>query len=190
MSTERLQRLTPADLDDQQREVYEAIAGGPRAQGKQVFALKGGDGALNGPFGLMLHVPGLGIVLQELGAAIRYRTSLTARCREIAILEVAAAEDSDFERYAHERVAESIGMSASEIEALRTRKFTSEDAQEQAVAELSRSVIDSKEPTDAEYQRWISALGHEQVLETVVLVGYYGTLAAMMRVFAVVAPSD
>lgn len=190
MSAERLHRLTPADLSQQQREVYEAIAGGPRAQGKQVFDLKDGDGALNGPFGLMLHVPGLGSALQELGAAIRYRTSLTARCREIAILEVAAAEDSDFERYAHERVAESIGMSAEEIRTLRSREFTSDDSREQAVADLSRHVIDGVEVSDEQFAQWASALGHEQMLETIVLVGYYRTLAAMMRIFAVAAPSD
>ena len=75
-----------------------------RTAGPQHFALADQDGALVGPFGIMLHAPALGGPLQDLGAAIRYRTSLSAQVREIAILSIAAATDSAFERYAHERV--------------------------------------------------------------------------------------
>ena len=59
--TDRLRRLTPDELDGQQRSVYDSIAGGDRAKGVQHFPLTAEDGSLNGPFGVMLYAPsGLG----------------------------------------------------------------------------------------------------------------------------------
>jgi hypothetical protein len=105
--------LVPADLDDQQRALYDAIAGGPRAAGPRLFALTDAAGRLNGPFNAMLFAPEVGTALQDLGAAIRYRSSLTARIREMAILAVAAHWDSAFERYAHEAVGRAAGRPGS-----------------------------------------------------------------------------
>ena len=101
----RVQPFEPGALAPAQRELFEAIAGGPRAQGPQHFALTRPDGSLRGPFNAFLLAPELGGALQDLGAAIRYRGALTDRTREIAILLVAAHWDSEFERESHEAVA-------------------------------------------------------------------------------------
>jgi 4-carboxymuconolactone decarboxylase len=101
----RIPKLPPAELDDEQRALYDAIAGGRRAQGRQLFRLSDADGCLEGPFNAFLLQPRLGSALQALGAAVRYETALDDRSREIAILVVAAHWHSDFERYAHEAVA-------------------------------------------------------------------------------------
>src|SRR5262245_36540217 len=95
----RLRKLAPATLDDAQRSVYEAIAGGRRAQGPQRFRLVDADGGLEGPFNAFLLQPRLGHALQALGAAVRYETSLSDRARELAILVVAVEHDSAFEWY-------------------------------------------------------------------------------------------
>jgi 4-carboxymuconolactone decarboxylase len=100
----RIPRLAPAELDGEQRALYDAIAGGRRAQGPQLFRLTDADGRLEGPFNAFLLQPRLGSALQALGTAVRYETRLSDRCREIAILVVAAHWRSDFERYAHEAV--------------------------------------------------------------------------------------
>jgi 4-carboxymuconolactone decarboxylase len=185
---ERLPRLIESDLDEAQREVYRAISGGPRAAGPQLFALQDDRGALNGPFGLMLHVPELGLPLQELGSAIRYRTALTDRSREIAILKVAVSCASDFEWYAHERVARAVGISDAELADLRNAAFRPPDPAEAAVAELCDLLLDGADVDDERYQKLSDALGAERLFEVTVLVGYYRTLAALMDVFAVGAP--
>ena len=100
----RLPDLAPEDLDPEQRALYDAIVGGPRGTGTQHFPLTTRQGALTGPFGVMVHGPVLGRPLQELGSALRHETGLSDRVREVAILTVAAATRSEFERYAHERV--------------------------------------------------------------------------------------
>src|SRR3954447_23070167 len=100
----RLASLTKEQLDPEQLDLYQRIVGGPRASGPKDFALTDGARVVVGPLGVMVPAPALGHPLQDLGAPIRYRTGLSARVREIAILSVAAATDSAFERYAHQRV--------------------------------------------------------------------------------------
>lgn len=184
----RLAPLTPEDLGPDQREVYDAIASGPRASGQQLFELKSADGSLNGPFGIMVLAPAVGMQLQELGAAIRYRTSMTDRGREIAILIVAVATASEFEWYAHERVGRAAGLSTAELDALREGRFVSDDPHEDAVARLCSALVRDERIDDEEFAQVVGVLGQAQVAEVTTLVGYYRTLAQLMDVFAVRAP--
>jgi 4-carboxymuconolactone decarboxylase len=186
----RLPDLAPADLDDSQRSLYDVIVGGPRGSGPQHFALTTPDGALTGPFGVMVHEPALGRPLQELGSAIRYGTGLTGRVREIAILAVAVATDSAFERHAHERVGRATGLSDDELGALADGTFDSCDAVERAAYGLCRRLLDDRSRlTDEEYADLVGALGTTTVTELVVLVGYFRTLAQLLDVFDVGAPA-
>ena len=111
----RLPWWTPEELDDTQREVYEAIVGGHRTLDRQHFRVIDAQGRLEGPFNAMLFAPAVGLALQHLGAAVRYFTSLSDRIRETAILQVARHHRSDFEWYAHERVGIASGLNRSEI---------------------------------------------------------------------------
>ncbi|BBZ01464.1 hypothetical protein MCHIJ_09010 [Mycolicibacterium chitae] len=179
----RLSSLTPAELTEAQRVVYDGITGGDRLKGTQHFPVVADDGSLNGPFGIMLHAPGIGDLLQQLGAAIRYRTGLTARIREIGILLVAAALDSEFEWWAHERVARAVGFSDAELEQLSQGTFTSADAAEQAAADLCGILLTAGAVSDEDYARYAEVLGTEAIIELTTLVGYYRTLAQLMSVF-------
>lgn len=179
----RLPRLTPADLDPEQRDLRERIVGGPRASGPRLFDLEHDDGTLTGPFGVMLHHPVLGAPLQEVGAALRYRTGLPDRTREIAILAVAAATDSAFERHAHEAVGRSVGLTDAELTALAEQRFTSTDPAEQAAYDLCRRLL-AGDPVlaDEGYDALARVLGQPAITELTVLVGYYRLLADLMHV--------
>ena len=190
MPTSRLPKLTKAELDHEQLSLHAKITSGPRASGPQYFALQDEQGTLNGPFGVMLHAPGLGGPLQELGAAIRFRRHLTSRVREIAILAVAAATDSAFERYAHERVGLAAGLNEAELAALRAGSFVSDNPTEAAAHALCVRLLHQPGPLgDADYQNAEAILGSEGILELTVLVGYYRMLAQLMNVFGIDAPS-
>lgn len=188
--SERLRRLTPADLDEAQRAVYEAIAGGDRAKGTQHFPLKADDGSLNGPFGVMLHAPGLGMTLQQLGADIRFRTDLPLRLREIVILQVAHAVGSPFEWWAHERVGRAAGLTEVELMQLSLGSFQSDDEHESAAFAFCAVLLSSSTVSDAEFAAASSVLSTSQMIDLTVLVGYYRTLAQMMEVFAIGTPTE
>ncbi|HET6625867.1 MAG TPA: carboxymuconolactone decarboxylase family protein [Nocardioidaceae bacterium] len=181
----RLEPIPPETLDGEQRELYGAITGGPRARGPQTFALTRDDGTLRGPFNAMLLSPALGGALQELGATIRYRSTLPARTREIAILTVAAHWDSAFERSAHEAVGASVGLSEDELAAIRAGRVpVLGDAHENACAHLVRAMVDG-DVDDATWDRHAETAGNRTVLELTTVVGYYATLALQLRVFRV-----
>lgn len=187
----RLPDLDLADLTDAQRELRERIVGGPRGSGAQHFPLTTSDGALTGPFGVMLHEPALGAPLQELGSAVRYATGLTDRVREIAVLTVAAATDSAFEQWAHERVGRAAGLHDTELAALADGCFTSVDTTEQAAYEFCRRLLeDTSHVDDDAYATLRDTLGTTTITELVVLVGYYRTLAQLLDVFDVGVPDE
>jgi 4-carboxymuconolactone decarboxylase len=183
----RLEPLPPERLDDAQRALYEAITGGPRAQGTQHFALTDGAGRLNGPFDGFLRSPAIGEALQGVGAAVRYRSHLTPRVRESAILLVSAHWDSAFERHAHEAVGRSIGLTDDELSALRDGAVpASADHGERGRLEVVQALLRG-DLTDAEWSRLAPAVGEQDVFELTALVGYYATLALQLRVFRVSA---
>lgn len=186
----RLARLLPGDLDAEQREVYDSIAGGDRAKGKQLFPLADEDGALNGPFGVMLHAPAVGGPLQELGSAIRFRTQMTDRTREVAILQVAQSLGSAFEWWAHERVGRAAGLTDEEITAISIGSFTGRDDREQASYEVVANLLQSSTVTDDEFDRASAVLGERDLVELSVLVGYYRTLAQTMSLFDIGVPAE
>lgn len=185
----RLPSLTPEELSDRQREVYEQIAGGRRTQGPQLFALTDDRGALTGPFNAFVHAPDIGAALGALGESIRYQGSLSDRIREIAILSVAAYHRSAFEWYAHERVARHIGLSDDEISAIRRLVPVELPSDAEVLAyEVCRVVLRDRDVPDALYGRAIDELGTAAVVELVMLVGYYQSLALLLSVFHVAAP--
>ena len=180
----RIPLLAPAQLDAQQRGLYDAITGGPRAAGPQRFPLTHADGSLTGPFNALLLSPAVGSALQELGASLRYRTTLDDRSREIAILVVASRWNSAFEREAHEAVARGLGFTDSELEALREERASAFEGHERAIARTVRALLDG-DLDDGEWDAAASVLGAAVVFELTTLVGYYATLALQLRIFRV-----
>ena len=185
----RLPRLAPAELDAEQRTLYDAIAGGRRAQGPQRFRLTDADGCLEGPFNAFLLQPRLGSALQALGAAVRYETGLDDRCREIAILVVAAHWRSAFEWHAHEAVGRSVGLGDAELDAIRDGQLAALDGRGGVVARTVAALAARGDLADAEYRQAVGEVGEAGLFELLTLVGYYATLALQLRVFRVAAPA-
>ena len=186
----RIGKLAPSSLDEEQRSLYDAIAGGRRAQGPQLFRLVDENGRLEGPFNAFLLQPRLGSALQALGSSVRYDTRLDDRCREIAILVVAAHWRSDFEWYAHEAVARSAGLDDADLAAVREGRHTALTGPEAVVARTAAALVVRGDLDDAEYLEAVEVVGTAGLFELLTLVGYYATLALQLRVFRVPAPDD
>ncbi len=186
----RLPHLTPDQLDPEQRALRDAIVTGPRATGPQLFELVDAQGRLNGPFGVMLHSPAVGGALSELGTALRYRSILSARLREIAILAVAAHWSSDFEQYAHEPIGRATGLTDVQIEALAAGvEVELDDPAEATGLRIVRALLTRADLADEEYAEGREMLGEQALVELTALVGYYATLALQLRVFRVGVPA-
>lgn len=183
---QRIEKFRPGTLTPDQSAVYDAVAGGARARGVQHFPLRDEDGCLVGPFNAFLLSPRIGLTLQELGAAIRFESSLTPRERELAILLVAHDCASEFEWYAHERVGRAAGVTQAELDTIRSNgRVELQEPRESAVCNAVTAILDVGDVDDALYEVLTPILGAELIFELVTLIGYYQMLALQLRVFRV-----
>jgi 4-carboxymuconolactone decarboxylase len=186
----RLPVLSSEEMTADQVDLYREILGGPRGQGPRAVLLSSGAGGLAGPFNAMLYAPEVGHALQNLGAAIRFKTDLAPRIREAAILVVAQAWDSAYEQESHEVLGRDAGLTDEEIAALRDGAdpgFT--DKKEQVAYQVVRALTSpAADLDDEEYATAVDTLGEQTLLELSTLVGYYATLALQLRIFRVPGP--
>lgn len=179
-------RLPPSSLDDEQRDLYETITGGPRGGSDAAFAVTDAEGRLRGPFAAMLLAPALGDPVQALGSAIRFASSIDDRTREIAILTVARVLASTFERDAHEAVARRLGMTDDELEAIRRGDLASLTARERSAATLVAALVTGDGETEDAGQANFTS---RELYELTVLAGYYRMLATQLRFFRLDDPA-
>jgi alkylhydroperoxidase family enzyme len=179
----RVQPPTLAELSAAQRAVHEAIVSGPRGTGRTV-PLADEDGRLAGPFGLMLLAPQVGQALQQVGAALRFGSGLSVRCRELATLTVAARLGSAFEWWAHERIAATAGITPEQMQRVLDGSVPDGlDEQERVVVLVTGQLVERRSLTDEEYARAEDILGRALLAELTWLVGYYAALALALEVF-------
>jgi 4-carboxymuconolactone decarboxylase len=187
----RLELLSPQDMDDAQRALYDAITGGPRSSQRGTVPITDSDGRLVGPFAVMLLSPEVGDAVQRVGAALRFTTSLTAREREVAILAVAAGARCDFEWLAHSAAARNAGITKPQRDSIRDGRVPEGLSEtEYAACRLAQTMTAARKLADADYEAGMSVLGQAKLAELTWLVGYYSALALALAVFRPALPGS
>ncbi len=187
-TTGRLPWPTRDELDEDASAVYDAIVASRGGSGAGGSGPVGADGRLLGPFNAMLFNPVVGDALQALGAAIRYRSSLADRVRELAILTVAAHRHSAFEWHAHEPLAIAAGLDRAKLEHVRDADGNGLEGADALVHRCVRTLLTDRDLGDDDVTGLQELLGVTGVVELVTLVGYYDLLALSMRTFRVELP--
>jgi alkylhydroperoxidase family enzyme len=187
----RLDLMPVAEMDAAQRALYDAITGGPRASQAGTVPITDEAGRLVGPFAVMLLSPEVGDAVQRVGAKIRFATALSGRERELAILTVAGARRSDFERLSHEPAARNVGLDQAQIDAaLAGRMPDGLTEAETMVCRLAQAMSTDRQLTDEDYDAALALLGEARLAELTWLVGYYSALALALAVFRPVLPDS
>jgi alkylhydroperoxidase family enzyme len=188
MQTGRLPWLTRAELDASQGALHESITGGPRAQ-TRAFPMTDEEGRLYGPFNAMMFEPVVGAVVSELGVAIRYRSLIPDRMREVAICEVAATCRSEFEWFAHAAIARGLRVSEPDLDAIRTGgETTGLEPDETLARRLAHELVTKRDLGDADYAQGVERLGLGVLVDLVFLVGFYATISTTLATFRVPLP--
>lgn len=172
----RLPELSLDDLDETQRKIAEDIMSGPR-------------GSLSGPFRPWLLSPVLADRAQQLGAFVRFDTSLPPRLSELAILFTAQKWRAQFEWYAHAPPARAGGLGAAVIEAIKCGErppFDKDD--EAAVYDFCRELYETRRVSDATYRAVVAHLGEPGAVDLVGILGYYALVSMTLNVFQVPLP--
>ena len=179
--TPRLPVLDEAQMSEAQRSLMEAIRSGPR--GKSITP--------RGPFAVWLHAPEFGHLAQALGGHCRYKTALSPRVSEFAILCTARLWRAQYEWFAHAPMAEKAGVKAKTIADLRAgREPKSAPKDERAIYAFIRELYKTRRVSDRTYKRVHAFLGDSGTVELVGILGYYVLISMTLNVFRMMPPAD
>lgn len=177
----RLKDISDEQMTTLQRSLRDAIYSGPRGIRKK----------LTGPFQIWLNAPELGQLAQSLGAHVRYKTSLSPRQSETAILTTAQLWKAQYEWFAHAPQAEKAGVkpkTIKDIQAGRMPKTATKD--ERAIIDFVKELYKSRRVSDKTYKRVHAFLGDAGVVELVGICGYYAMISMTLNVFRAEIPED
>ena len=141
---------------------------------------KGAD--VTGPFIPLLRSPELMVRTSALGEYLRYRSRLEPRLSEFVILLTAREWTQQYEWNAHYGIALKAGVSAEIANAIAEgRRPQGMAADHDALYDFCQELLKTKAVGDANYQRVVTLLGEQGVVDTVGIVGYYSMLAMVLN---------
>ncbi len=172
----RYREFTSDELTPEQKAVFDAIA-----------STRGGT--VPTPFHVLAESPQLASLTQALGAFCRYRTGLSPRLSELAVLITAAHWGVEYEFAVHTPEALKAGISQTTLDALRTEKTPSfEDDDSKLIYQFATIFFAKHDIPDALFQEAVARFGRRRVVELAGVLGYYSGLAMLLRIFRVAAP--
>ncbi len=177
----RLPLQTRDLLDDDGREVWDSITA---TRGSIVTE----EGALMGPFNAWVTAPGIGGRLAELGAALRFQSSIERRLLEVAIITVGAHWRAEFEWWAHSRMALQHGVSPEAVEDIAAGAAPDLPDDERVVHDVARQLVEGGHVDEATYDAARRLLGDRGIVELVTLCGYYTLVSFSLNAFDVPLP--
>jgi 4-carboxymuconolactone decarboxylase len=164
-----------------QRALRDAIYSGPRGIRKK----------LTGPFQIWLNAPDIGLLAQALGAHCRFKTSLSPRLSETAILATAQIWKAQYEWHAHAPMAEQAGVKPQTIKDIRAgRPPKSATKDERAIVEFVRELYKTRRVSDRTYKRVHAFLGDAGMVDLVGICGYYALISMTLNTFRAQLPDD
>ena len=175
-------KLIPLDqLTPEQRALSDAIKSGPRAKLASSGASK--PGPLGGPFNVWLRSPGIGDLVQKLGEEIRFRSTLTGKLNELAILITARNWTSQYEWVAHHKLALEGGLDPEIAEDIaQGRRPANMDADETLVYEFSTELQMTQGVSDDVYARALKRFDERGVVDLITVNGFYVLVSMCLNV--------
>ena len=133
-------------------------------------------------FRMLAHAPALMPGVMELTAAILYRAKLDPALRELAILRVGHLCGSAYEVSQHRNISLAIGLSQEKIDGTKSDADSNlYEERELLVLRMTEQVVRNIKADDALFSAAVAALGHEQTMELLILIGVYVMLAQVLE---------
>lgn len=175
-------KLIPVEnLTPEQRRLYDAVRSGPRAKLANSSASK--PGPLGGPFNVWLRSPGIGDCVQKLGEEIRFRSSLPSKLNEMAIMITARFWTSQYEWFAHCKLALDAGLDPAVAKDIaENRRPSKMDEGEAIVYDFSKELHEKQGVGDANYNRALQRFGERGVFDLIAVNGFYSLVSMCLNV--------
>jgi len=147
-------------------------------------SIKRSRGNLDGPFLAWLYSPKMARPAEQLGAFCRYGTLLSLQESELLILCVAAHHHCDGEQKIHEPIALQSGISDANIALIRNHEAPRFDGHRLTLlSKLATQLLRTNRINAALFAEAEAVLGHQTLVETVGVIGYYALVAHTLNAF-------
>ncbi len=147
------------------------------------------NGAVSGPYGVLLHSPEVAIRGAALGNYVRFKSTLTPEQREIAILTVARNFDAEVMWAGHVRLGRDAGVREEVIETIGRRGDLSGLSDEEAdISRYVNELYSHNRISDGSFAALHARLGDQGIVDLTGLVGYYAFVGSVLNAFEIEPP--
>lgn len=175
---DRMPPLPTGMMNEAQRKAAEALIAGPRK-------------AVVGPFIALLRSPELLDRMQRVGEYLRFHNAIPQKLVELAILVTARHVDNEFEWILHQPLAMKEGVRRETIDAINAlRRPDGMPADEAAVHDFVRELLETSMVSDAAYARVVSLFGEQGAVDLTGTVGYFVAVCYVMNVAGTPPPAS
>jgi 4-carboxymuconolactone decarboxylase len=141
-------------------------------------------GRVGGPFGILMHSPGLAEMVCKTGAHVRLQSTLTMVERELAVLSVCREKDAAYEWGGHVNTARNAGMREEAIEAMRTSGDVSGlEPDERDIISYTRQLLRTNRVEQGLFDALVERHGVRWLVELTATIGQYQYIAAINNAF-------
>ena len=132
---------------------------------------------------LAVASPTVSKAMGDLGSAFIKGSPLPPKLREIAILRAGYISNAIYETWQHEALGRFVGLNDEQIAAIKAGDANSDalDAAERAVLAFVEDVILNVRASDATLSAVRKHLGDAEVLDLILVTGYYMTISRLLE---------
>ncbi len=169
----RLEMLTPETMTEEQRKIHDEIVAGPR-------------GKMTLPMNAWLRSPPFADGAQNLGAFVRWGSTLDARHVELAILITLRYWTAQPAWYSHVQHGLKAGLEQEIIDAIaEVKRPTFTRADDEALFNFCVELIIDHQVSDATYAAAVEQFEERGVMEIIGVSGYYVITSMTLKTFQV-----
>jgi 4-carboxymuconolactone decarboxylase len=163
----------------------------PPEQQKHFDAIAGSRGRVGTNFQALLNSPEAGGRFAAFGEYVRFHGDVPERLKELAILTAAREANNDYVWTAHERLARQQGATDAIVTAIRNRTapdgLSGDDAK---VVRFAKELLTTHEISDASFNAMQQMLGNKGIIDLLLLVLYYHSLAHALQAVKLEMPPE
>ena len=181
--------IQPADMNAEQKKLFDTLVAGPRAQnygGEAAKRVLGG-----GPFNAWMRSPEFGMRIQAVGEHIRFKSAIPKHLNELAILITAREWTAQYEWFAHYPLALKGGLDPKVADAIAAGKRPdSMKDDEAALYDLATALYRDRKVSDPIYKAALEKFGESGIMDIIGIIGYYDLVSMTLITMQAEAPND
>jgi 4-carboxymuconolactone decarboxylase len=146
-------------------------------------------GRVGGPFGILMHSPGLAEMVCKTGAHVRLKSELSMVERELVILSLCREKDAAYEWSGHVNTARNAGMRDEAIDAMRNGADVSGlEPDERDIITYTRQLLRTNKVDQDLFDALKDRHGIRWLVELTATAGQYSYISAINNAFGMEPP--